>query len=57
MDKKEFIIHFVAVIDNPEINLNRLKERLDLYLKNYKVNVKLHVVTLDELKHEYQYRS
>lgn len=56
IDSKELIIHFVAVIDNPDVELNRVKERLSQYLERYNVNVKLHVVSLDDLKDEYQYR-
>lgn len=56
IDSKELVIHFMAVIDNPEVNINRVKERLARYLERYDVNVKLHVVTLEDLKNEYQYR-
>ena len=56
MDSKELVIHFIAVVDNPEVNVSRVKERLSRYLDRYNVNVKLHVVTLDDLKNEYQYR-
>lgn len=57
IDSKELVIHFMAVVDNPEVNVNRVKERLSRYLVRYNVNVKLHIVTLDDLKNEYQYRS
>lgn len=56
IDSKELVIHFMAVVDNPEVNVSRVKERLSRYLDRYNVNVKLHVVTLDDLKNEYQYR-
>lgn len=56
IDSKELIIHFMAVVDNPEVDISSVKERLTRYLDRYNVNVKLHVVTLDELKNEYQYR-
>lgn len=56
IDSKELVIHFMAVVDNPEVNISRVKERLSHYLDRYNVNVKLHVVTLDDLKNEYQYR-
>jgi hypothetical protein len=56
IDSKELVIHFMAVIDNPEVDVSRVKERLSRYLDRYNVNVKLHVVTLDDLKNEYQYR-
>ncbi|GAU08152.1 hypothetical protein [Desulfoplanes formicivorans] len=56
IDSKELVIHFMAVVDNPEVNASRVKERLSRYLDRYNVNVKLHVVTLDDLKNEYQYR-
>ncbi|MCS3459426.1 hypothetical protein [Aeromonas sp. BIGb0445] len=56
IDSKELVIHFMAVVDNPEVSASRVKERLSRYLDKYNVNVKLHVVTLDDLKNEYQYR-
>lgn len=56
IDSKELVIHFMAVIDNPTVDINRVKERLTRYLDRYNVNVKLHVVKLDDLKNEYQYR-
>lgn len=56
IDSKELVIHFMAVVDNPEVSVSRVKERLSRYLDRYNVNVKLHVVTLDDLKNEYQYR-
>lgn len=56
IDSKELVIHFMAVIDNPEADIRRVKERLARYLERYNVNVKLHVITLDDLKNEYQYR-
>lgn len=56
IDSKELVIHFVAVIDNPEVNVSMVKNRLARYINRYNVNVKLHVITLDDLKNEYQYR-
>jgi hypothetical protein len=55
IDAKEFILHFVAVIDNPDVSVERVKERLSRYLERYNVNVKLHVVTLSDLQNEYQF--
>ncbi|WP_283392725.1 hypothetical protein [Photobacterium phosphoreum] len=56
IDSKELVIHFMAVVDNPEVDVSRVKERLSRYIDRYNVNVKLHVITLDDLKNEYQYR-
>jgi len=56
IDSKELILHFVAVVDNPEVDISRVKERLARYIERYSVNVKLHVVSLSDLKNEYQYR-
>lgn len=56
IDSKELVIHFMAVVDNLEVDVSRVKERLSRYLDRYNVNVKLHVITLDDLKNEYQYR-
>ena len=55
IDSKEFILHLVAVADNSEINLKSLKAKLTNFIERYNVNVKIHVVTLSDLKNEYQY--
>lgn len=54
-DSKEFVLHYVAVIDNPEVSEERLRERLLRYIGRYNVNVKIYVFTLSDLKNEYQY--
>jgi len=56
IDSKELVIHFMAVIDNPEVDVSMVKSRLARYIDRYNVNVKLYVVTLNDLKSEYQYR-
>lgn len=56
-DSKELVLHLVAVIDNPKVDASIVKERLSRYLNNYNVNIKLYVITLNDLKNEYQYRS
>ena len=55
IDSKEFILHFVAVIDNPEVDLRQVEERLKNYVSRYDANVRLHVVSLADLRNEYQY--
>ena len=55
IDSKELVLHFVAVIDNTEVDIERVKERLTKYVGRYNVNVNLHVTTLSDLKNEYQY--
>ncbi len=55
MDSKEFVLHFVAVIDNPEVDLRKVEERLKKYVSRYDANVRLHVVSLADLRNEYQY--
>ncbi|NWO06552.1 MAG: hypothetical protein HLX50_12960 [Alteromonadaceae bacterium] len=55
IDSKELVLHFVAVIDNPEVDAKRVKERLTKYIGRYNVNIKLHVITLSDLKNEYQH--
>jgi len=55
IDSKEFILHFVAVIDNPEVDLRQVEERLKKYVSRYDANVRLHVVSLTDLRNEYQY--
>lgn len=55
MDSKEFVLHFVAVIDNPEVDLMQMEESLKKYISRYNANVKLHVVSLAGLRNEYQF--
>lgn len=57
IDSKELVLHFVAVIDNSEVDASLVKARLSRYLNNYNINIKLHVLTLNDLKNEYQYRA
>ncbi|WP_444984077.1 hypothetical protein [Halomonas mongoliensis] len=55
IDSKEFVLHFVAVIDNPEVDLMQVEKRLKKYISRYDANVRLHVVSLADLRNEYQY--
>lgn len=55
IDTKKFKLHFVAVIDNPEVDLNRIRRRLMRYIDRYDANVMLHITTLNDLKNEYQF--
>lgn len=57
IDSKELILHFVAVIDNPEVDVKRVKNLLARYVGKYNVNVQIHVVTLSDLTKEFQYRT
>lgn len=55
INPKKFTLHLYAVVDNPEVDKTRLRERLEKFNSRYNVNVKLKVVTLDELQNEWQY--
>jgi hypothetical protein len=57
VDSKRFLLHFVAVIDNPEVNVERVREQLSRYISRYRVDVKIYAVTLSDLKNQYQYSS
>ncbi|WP_316674951.1 hypothetical protein [uncultured Tolumonas sp.] len=54
-DPKNFILHIFAVIDSPEVEIDRLKNNLHIFVKRYKVKVKIHITTLNDLQNEYQY--
>lgn len=54
-DPKNFILHIFAVMDSPEVEANRLKHNLDAFVKRYKVKVKIHITTLNDLQNEYKY--
>ncbi|MEN8347324.1 hypothetical protein [Acinetobacter nosocomialis] len=55
-ESKEVILHFFAVIDNSNVEINDFKSRLDTYFLKYKNKVVTHVVTLSDLMKEYEYR-
>lgn len=55
MNTKGFVLHLMVVIDNAEINLEEVKNQLYTYTHKYKVDVKPYVVTLSDLKNEYQF--
>lgn len=57
LDDKDIVLHFIAVIDNLEVRKERVQERLSRYMERYNINVKLQVVTLEDLQNEYQYNS
>lgn len=54
-DPKNFILHIFAVMDSPEVEANKLKHNLDAFVKRYKVKVKIHITTLNDLQNEYKY--
>lgn len=54
-DPKNFILHIFAVMDSPEAEINRLKHDLDAFVNRYKVKVKIHITTLNDLQNEYKY--
>ena len=57
LDPRDFTLHIFAVMDTPEVEMAMLKDKLNTFVKRYKVNVKTHITTLNYLQHEYQYNS
>ncbi|OBA00644.1 hypothetical protein [Halomonas sp. G11] len=51
---KKLILHLYAVVDNPEIDKHKLKERLERFNSRYDVDARLEVVSLDDLQNEWQ---
>lgn len=49
-----FILHFVAVLDNPNLDPSHVKEKLSMLTKHYDFIIEIHVFTLSDLKNEYQ---
>lgn len=46
---REFVLHYVAVLDNEKIDRARVESKLRQYLNEYEFNIKLHVFTMEEL--------
>lgn len=55
IDPKSFTLHIFAVMDTPEVEMVMLKNSLESFAKRYKVKVKIHITTLNDLQNEYQY--
>lgn len=55
LDPRSFTLHIFAVMDTPEIEMAALRHNLESFAKRYKVKVKIHITTLDDLQNEYQY--
>ena len=47
---KAFVLHYVVVLDNRDIDKFRVESRLRKYLNNFELNIKLHVFSMDELQ-------
>lgn len=54
-DPRDFTLHIFAVMDTPDVEMDMLKYTLDNFVKRYKVKVKIHITTLNDLQNEYQY--
>lgn len=52
---RNFTLHIVAVMDTPEVEVSMLKHNLESFAKRYKVKVKIHITTLNDLQNEYHY--
>lgn len=50
-----FTLHIFAVMDTPEVEMAMLRHNLESFAKRYKVKVKIHITTLNDLQNEYQY--
>lgn len=46
---REFVLHYVAVLDNATINRAKVESRIRNILNEYELNIKLHVFTAEEL--------
>lgn len=55
IDPRNFTLHIFAVMDTPEVEVATLKHNLETFAKRYKVKVKIHITTLNDLQNEYQY--
>tara|TARA_R110001583_G_scaffold160442_1_gene312342 strand:+ start:2813 stop:3673 length:861 start_codon:yes stop_codon:yes gene_type:complete len=55
IDPRNFTLHIFAVMDTPEVEMAMLKHNLESFAKRYKVKVKIHITTLNDLQNEYQY--
>lgn len=55
IDPRNFTLHIFAVMDTPEVEMAMLKHSLESFAKRYKVKVKIHITTLNDLQNEYQY--
>lgn len=55
VDARNFTLHIFAVMDTPEVEMAMLKHNLESFAKRYKVKVKIHITTLNDLQNEYQY--
>jgi hypothetical protein len=55
IDPRNFTLHIFAVMDTPEVETSMLKYNLESFAKRYKVKVKIHITTLNDLQNEYQY--
>lgn len=56
-DSREFTLHIFAVMDTPEVEMAMLKNTLSGFAKRYKVKVRIHITTLNDLQNEYLYSS
>ena len=55
MDSKEFIVHFVVVIDGPRVDLEDVKNYVRHYMRRSNVNIEMYAITLDDLRGDHQY--
>lgn len=46
---REFVLHYVAVLDNATIDGSKVESRLRQHLNEYELNIKLHIFTAEEL--------
>ncbi len=52
---KKFILHVFVVVDNPSVKISNLENWLSVFIRQFKVTVKIHLTTLNDLQNQYQY--
>lgn len=55
IDPKDFVLHIFAVLDSPQVEIGLLKHSLNEYVAQFDVNARIHITTLSDLQHEYEY--
>lgn len=54
-DSRDFTLHIFAVMDTSDVEIAILENTLGSFANRYKVKVKIHVTTLNDLQNEYQH--
>ncbi|EKF9262650.1 hypothetical protein O1D78_003665 [Vibrio cholerae] len=54
-DSKNFVLHVIAVMDTPHLEKGMFEHGFKQFSERFKVKVKLHVTSLEELQNQYSY--